>query len=72
MKKREEEDLYPPRFVMYFVSYKENATFSDGKIAFRGARGGIEFDIHLDLAETLQADSAANEAGKIILPMMSI
>ncbi|CAI8025142.1 hypothetical protein GBAR_LOCUS14554 [Geodia barretti] len=52
MKKREKDDLYPPRFEMFFVSSKENATFSGGKIAFRGATSGIKFDIHLDSPET--------------------
>ncbi|CAI8057378.1 hypothetical protein GBAR_LOCUS31267 [Geodia barretti] len=43
------DDFYPPRFDVFFASFQENATLSDGKIAFRGATSDIEFNIHLDL-----------------------
>ena len=42
------DDFYPPRFQVFFVSFKDNATLSDGKIAFNGATSDLEFDIHLN------------------------
>ena len=41
------DEFYPPRFRVYIASLQENAIFSGGKIAFRGATTDIEFDIHL-------------------------
>ena len=42
------DEFYPPQFEVFFVSYKENATLSDGKVSFKGATTDIEFDTHLD------------------------
>ena len=47
------DEFYPPRFEVFFASFQENATLSDGKIAFRGATTDIEFNVHLDLSSPI-------------------
>ena len=45
--------FYPPRFKVCFSSTKVNDTFSDGKIAFTGATTNIEYNVHLDLHDSI-------------------
>ena len=52
------DEFYPPRFEVFFASVQENATLSDGKIAFRGATTDIEFNVHLDLPSPITPTSS--------------
>ena len=60
------DDFYPPRFDMFFASFQENATLSDGKIAFRGATSDIEFNIHLDLSHPRTRAVASHAPSKLL------
>ena len=59
------DDFYPPRFDVFFASFQENATLSDGKIAFRGATSNIEFNIHLDLPHPRTRPVASHAPSKL-------
>ena len=56
------DEFYPPRFKVFFSSTKENDTFIDGKIAFTGATSNLEFNMHLDLHDSVNpANSSASK-----------
>ena len=61
------DDFYPPRFDVFFASFQENATLSDGKIAFRGATSDIEFNIHLDVPHPRTRPVAIHAPSKLEL-----
>ena len=58
------DEFYPPRFEVFFASFKENATLSDGKIAFNGATSGIKFNLDLDLPD-ITSPPLTPHAGKL-------
>ncbi|CAI8005673.1 hypothetical protein GBAR_LOCUS4357 [Geodia barretti] len=58
------DEFYPPRFEVFFASFKENATLSDGQITFSGATSGIKFNLDLDLPD-FTSPPVTSPAGKI-------
>ena len=59
------DEFYPPRFEVFFASFRENATLSDAKISFSGATTDIVFDIHLDVPDHINPQPATVPVGKL-------
>ena len=61
------DEFYPPRFDIFFASFQESSTLSDGNIAFRGAINDIEFNVYLDILHPTKAVKADHAPGKCLL-----